>query len=172
MRFVFRIFLSLKFKRHCCWGTSEISVRCHNSNCESCSFKTSWGLTIRRLSRYWNSSNRIIGHDCYWGWLITECRNGSRSSVVCTASCIITAIWHSHKTLSQWECSVHRNLHCHWLKGLRLSDCCSNTETWPAGALPQIQTWLCLFPVFRAGSRIHSWLWEIALTHIEVRTNG
>ena len=32
--------------------------------------------------------------------------------------CITTAIWRCRETLSQWECSFHWKLRCHWLKGL------------------------------------------------------
>ena len=31
---------------------------------------------------------------------------------------IITVIWCCHKTFSQWDCSFHWKLCCHWLKGL------------------------------------------------------
>ena len=32
--------------------------------------------------------------------------------------CFITSTKRCRKTLGQWECSFHSNLHCHWLKGL------------------------------------------------------
>ena len=32
--------------------------------------------------------------------------------------CITVVIWCCHKTFSQWQCSFHWKLHCHWLKGL------------------------------------------------------
>ena len=37
----------------------------------------------------------------------------------CRVSCMTTAIWRYRKTLSQWQCSFHRKLRSHWLKGLR-----------------------------------------------------
>ena len=33
-------------------------------------------------------------------------------------TCITARIWWCRKSFSQWECSFHWKLHCHWLKGL------------------------------------------------------
>ena len=36
----------------------------------------------------------------------------------CTGPCLTTATWCSHKNFSQWECSFHWKLRCHWLEFL------------------------------------------------------
>ena len=44
--------------------------------------------------------------------------------------CLTTATWYCHKNFSQWECSFHWKLHCHWLEFLlqhQASDHCSKT---------------------------------------------
>ena len=43
-------------RQHCSWCACQISKRCNNLSHQSRGFETSWDLTIRRLSGYWNGA--------------------------------------------------------------------------------------------------------------------
>ena len=57
--------------------------------------------------------------DChiYWAFLNNICL--SDGTKLGPGPCLTAATWCYRKNFSQWECSFHWKLHCHWLEFLR-----------------------------------------------------
>ena len=61
-----------------------------------------------RLQFMWKSRSNIIYMYSIFRWLLSL---GSK-----TGPCFTTATWRCRKNFSQWECSFHWKLCCHWLE--------------------------------------------------------
>ena len=71
-----------------------------------------WYGEWRRINGVPNDYGSIMHYDqdVSMSWAAGSCDIGPS---------ITTAIWRRRKTFEQWQCSLHRKLCCHWLKGLR-----------------------------------------------------
>ena len=96
----------------CCFTGNEIPIMAQENHgtWNHWQFRSCFNSLFRQTTKtYWNST------------LIHPCEGIQWQPVNSThrGPCLTTATWRCQKNFSQWECSFHWKLCCHWLEFLR-----------------------------------------------------